>query len=61
MQVFLQCITGCQYLQLTVVDVDGVVESILTAADNSHPTVPMNLGSYIWQTEHEDLQVNFQE
>jgi len=41
---------------LTVLDVDGMADSIWAAAKATKPTVP-DLGSYIWQTHHEDIQV----
>jgi len=41
---------------LTVLDVDGMVDSIWAAANATELTVP-DLGSFIWQTHHEDMQV----
>jgi len=37
-----------------------MVDSIWAAANATELTVP-DLGSFIWQTHHEDMQVKFQE
>ena len=42
------------HLQMTVIDVDTVINEIMKAAANG--TVP-HIAENIWQTEHEDIQV----
>ena len=49
--------------QLTVLDVDGLADSIVAAAAASAANPPKlsvpDLESYIWQTHHESIQVKF--